>query len=52
MVGDSADRGSLESVDDGGRMVGLPLGEDPGVGALEDGRQAPPDMAEGLVLGL
>ena len=31
-------------------MVGLAPGEDPGVGALEDGGQAPPDVAEGLVL--
>ena len=33
-------------------MVGQPVGEDPGAGALEDGCQAPPDVAEGLVLRL
>ena len=51
-VGGSADGDSQDSVDDGGRVVWLPVGEDPGVGALEDDGQAPPDMAEGLVLGL
>ena len=33
-------------------MVWLPVGEDPGIGALEDDSQPPPDVAEGLVLGL
>ena len=31
-------------------MVGLAPGKDPGVGTLEDGGQAPQDVAEGLVL--
>ena len=51
-VGGSADGGSLDSVDHGGRVVGLPVGEDPSIGTLEDDGQAPPDVAEGLVLGL
>ena len=42
----------MDSVDHGGRVVGLPVGEDPSVGTLEDDGQAPPDVAEGLVLGL
>ena len=33
-------------------MVWLPVGKDPGVGTLEDDIQPPPDVAEGLVLGL
>ena len=52
MFGDSADGGSLDTVDDGGRGAGQPVGEGPGVGALEDDRQPPPDVAEGLDLGL
>ena len=51
-VGGSADGGSVDTVDHGGRVVGLPVGEDPSVGTLEDDGQAPPDVAEGLVLGL
>ena len=51
-VGGSADGGSVDSVDHGGRVVGLPVGEDPSVGTLEDDGQAPPDVAEGLVLRL
>ena len=44
-VGGSADGGSVDSVDHGFRVVGLPVGEDPGVGAMEDDGQAPPDVA-------
>ena len=51
-VGGSADGGSVDSVDHGGRVEGLPVGEDPSVGTLEDDGQTPPDVAEGLVLGL
>ena len=39
--------GLLVSVDGGHGVVRLAPGEDPGVGTLEDGGQAPPDKAEG-----
>ena len=53
IVRDSVNKriGLLVSVDGGHGVVGLAPGEDPGVGTLEDGGQAPPDKAEGLVLG-
>ena len=50
LLNNVADGGSVDTVDHGGRVVGLPVGEDPSVGTLEDDGQAPPDVAQMLNL--